>query len=160
MAINQPPIGRQPADFQSMPTVHGSTPMQPFQGYNSAPQHCGTPFNVQPYHNSNPFILQFQHGNIRKCAGCGGQIEKRSGLPQNLVLQHMERYQYPTSNPFEPIKYTVNKERSHYYHARKTCILNRHPYFNTSMIDVTVVQNALSEQHKLQLVIELDLFLP
>lgn len=160
MAINQPPIGRQSPDFQSMPTVHGSTPMQPLQGYNSAPQHCGTPFNVQPYHNSNPFILQFQHGNIRKCAGCGGQIEKRSGLPQNLVLQHMERYQYPTGNPFEPIKYTVNKERSHYYHARKTCILNRHPYFNTSMIDVTVVQNALSEQHKLQLIIELDLFLP
>ena len=30
--------------------------------------------------------------------------------PQNLVPQHMERYEYPTCKPFEPIKYTLHKE--------------------------------------------------
>ena len=136
----------------AVPATQHTTPRQPFQGYRS-------PFSA-PYHNTNLFVLQFHHGNIRRCTGCGGGIDKKSGLAQNLVLQHMERYQYPTGNPFQPIKYTLNKERAHYYHARKACVLSRHPYFNTSMIDLTLVQNALTEQHKLQLVLELDLFLP
>lgn len=171
MAASQPARVRQPVPalpsqgtwMQSAAiTMQPATARQsvPFQGYNRVPQHLDTPNNVLPYHNSNPFILQFQHGNIRKCAGCGGPIDKRSGQPQNLVLQHMERYQYPTGNPFEPIKYTASKERAHYYHARKACVLNRHPYFKPSMIDIGGVQNALSEQHKLQLVLELDVFLP
>ncbi|KAL9982941.1 hypothetical protein ACROYT_G005056 [Oculina patagonica] len=32
----------------------------------------------QPYHNRNPFLLEFRHGNIRKCAGCGGGNFKAS----------------------------------------------------------------------------------
>ena len=154
MTVTQQPTAGQSAVYQSL---HTSTCTQPLQGYNSTQTHHGTPFSIQPFHNGNPFLLIFQHGNIKRCTGCGGLIEKNS--PKNLVLQHMERYQYPTGNPFEPVKYTINKERAFYYHARKACLLNRHPYFNTSMVDVSVVQNALREQHKLQLVLELDLFL-
>ena len=154
MTVTQQPTAGQSAVYQSL---HTSTCTQPLQGYNSTQTHHGTPFSIQPFHNGNPFLLIFQHGNIKRCTGCGGLIEKNS--PKNLVLQHMERYQYPTGNPFEPVKYTINKERAFYYHARKACLLNRHPYFNTSMVDVSVVQNALCEQHKLQLVLELDLFL-
>ena len=154
MTVTQQPTAGQSAVYQSL---HTSTCTQPLKGYNSTQTHHGTPFSIQPFHNGNPFLLIFQHGNIKRCTGCGGLIEKNS--PKNLVLQHMERYQYPTGNPFEPVKYTINKERAFYYHARKACLLNRHPYFNTSMVDVSVVQNALREQHKLQLVLELDLFL-
>ena len=154
MTVTQQPTAGQSAVYQSL---HTSTCTQPLQGYNSTQTHHGTPFSIQPFHNGNPFLLIFQHGNIKRCTGCGGLIEKNS--PKNLVLQHMERYQYPTGNPFEPVKYTINKERAFYYHARKACLLNRHPYFNTSMVDVSVVQNAFREQHKLQLVLELDLFL-
>ena len=154
MTVTQQPTAGQSAVYQSL---HTSTCTQPLQGYNSTQTHHGTPFSIQPFHNGNPFLLIFQHGNIKRCTGCGGLIEKNS--PKNLVLQHMERYQCPTGNPFEPVKYTINKERAFYYHARKACLLNRHPYFNTSMVDVSVVQNALCEQHKLQLVLELDLFL-
>ena len=137
MTVTQQPTAGQSAVYQSL---HTSTCTQPLQGYNSTQTHHGTPFSIQPFHNGNPFLLIFQHGNIKRCTGCGGLIEKNS--PKNLVLQHMERYQYPTGNPFESVKYTINKERAFYYHARKACLLNRHPYFNTSLVDVSVVQNA------------------
>ena len=66
----------------------------------------------------------------------------------------MEIYQYPTRNLSEPVKYIVKKDRAHYYHAKKTCISNRHPYFNNTMIEVTEACHAFTEQHKLQLVLE------
>ena len=136
-----------------MYNVHDTTTlsgMQPFPSVcQPAPQH--------PYHNQNPFILQFQYGNIRKCAGCGGGIVKKS---DNLILKHMERYQYPTGDPHQSVAYTAAcKERPHYYHAMQPCVLKRHPYFQPSMVDYSEVHTVLSEANKRKLVVDLHLFL-
>ena len=106
-----------------MYNIHDTTPLRGVQPFPSVCQ----PAPQQPYHNQNPFILQFQHGNIRKCAGCGGGIVKKS---DNLILKHMERYQYPTGDPHQPVAYTACKERPHYYHAMQPCVLKT-PIFST-----------------------------
>ena len=136
-----------------MYNIHDTTPLRGVQPFPSVCQ----PAPQQPYHNQNPFILQFQHGNIRKCAGCGGGIVKKS---DNLILKHMERYQYPTGDPHQPVAYTACKERPHYYHAMQPCVLKRHPYFQPSMVDYSEVHTVLSEANKRKLVVDLHLFLP
>ena len=136
-----------------MYNVHDTTTLSGMQPFPSVCQ----PAPQQPYHNQNPFILQFQHGNIRKCAGCGGGIVKKS---DKLILKHMERYQYPTGDPHQPVAYTACKERPHYYHAMQPCVLKRHPYFQPSMVDYSEVHTVLSEANKRKLVVDLHLFLP
>ena len=127
-------------------STHGLNSIHPFPAiWQPAPQFTSSnfPFNTQPYHNQNPFILQFQHGNIRKCAGCGSGIAKQ---PDILILKHMERYQYPTGDPYQPVAFTLRKERPSYYHAMQICVLKRHPHFQpASMVDYSEVQNVLSE---------------
>ena len=113
----------------------------------------------QPYHNRNPFVLELRHGNIRKCTGCGGEISKQASAPDDMILKHMERYKYPTGSPLQPFMYTVSKEKAHYYHARTACVISRHPYFTPELVDLGKVRNQLSEQHKLRLVMDLDIFL-
>ena len=136
-----------------MYNVHDTTTLSGMQPFPSVCQ----PAPQQPYHNQNPFILQFQHGNIRKCAGCGGGIVKKS---DKLILKHMERYQYPTGDPHQPVAYTACKERPHYYYAMQPCVLKRHPYFQPSMVDYSEVHTVLSEANKRKLVVDLHLFLP
>ena len=136
-----------------MYNVHDTTTLSGMQPFPSVCQ----PAPEQPYHNQNPFILQFQHGNIRKCAGCGGGIVKKS---DNLILKHMERYQYPTGDPHQPVACTACKDRPHYYHAMQPCVLKRHPYFQPSMVDYSEVHTVLSEANKRKLVVDLHLFLP
>ena len=114
----------------------------------------------QPYHNRNPFLLEFRHGNIRKCTGCGGEISKQAAAPDNMILKHMERYQFPTGSPLQPFMYTISKEKAHYYHARTACVIGRHPYFTSNLVDLSKVASELSEGHKLRLVMDLDIFLP
>ena len=62
-----------------MYSVHDTTTLSGMQPF---PSVCCQPAPQQPYHNQNPFILQFEHGNIRKCAGFGGGIVKK---PDNLI---------------------------------------------------------------------------
>ncbi len=142
-------------------STHGLNSIHPFPAiWQPAPQFTSSnfPFNTQPYHNQNPFILQFQHGNIRKCAGCGSGIAKQ---PDTLILKHMERYQYPTGDPYQPVAFTLRKERPSYYHAIQICVLKRHPHFQpASMVDYSEVQNVLSEAHKMKLLADLHLILP
>lgn len=115
----------------------------------------------QPYHNRNPFCLEVRHGNIRKCIGCGGEITKQTAAPENLILKHMERYQYPTESPLQPFMYTVHKEKPHYYHARTSCIIGRHPYLTPNVMDLSKIASQLSEEQKFRHVIMgLDIFVP
>ena len=71
----------------------------------------------------------------------------------------MERYQYPTGDPHQPVAYTACKERPYYNHAMQPCVLKRHPYFQPSMVDYSEVHTVLSEANKRKLVVDLHLFL-
>ena len=109
----------------------------------------------QPYHSDNKFTaLQF-HVEISGSALAVVETFKSSLVSQNLILKHLERYQYPTGKyPSEPVK--LPRQEDMYYKYR-------HPYFyNTmqTMVDVSEAYHAPIKQHKLQLVLELDLFLP
>ena len=85
---------------------------------------------------------------------------KQATAPDNMILKHMERYQYPTGSPLQPFMYTISKEKAHYYHARTACVIGRHPYFTSNLVDLSKVASELSEGHKLRLVMDLDIFLP
>lgn len=67
----------------------------------------------------------------------------------------MDRYQYPTGNLCESENIIVTTRG-----LTTTTPMNRHSYFDNTMVDVNEAYHALTEQHKLQLVLELNLFLP
>lgn len=89
-----------------------------------------------------------------------GEISKQAAAPENLILKHMERHKYPTGSPLQPFLYTVKKEKPHYYHARTSYVIGRHPYFAPNMVDFAEIASQLTEEQKLRLVMDLDIFLP
>ncbi|CAB4016779.1 High affinity nerve growth factor receptor [Paramuricea clavata] len=93
------------------------------------------------WHNSNLFHIVFtkeiSKQNI-KCEYC--KVEFAHGpivcIPHDIAIMHMERYYYPKKDEkgnvvrMEP---TWKKEAAKFYCIRKTCILQRHPYFWNSI---------------------------
>lgn len=57
----------------------------------------------------------------------------------------MARYQYPTGSLLQPFMYTISKEKAHYYHTCTACVIGRHPYFTSNLLDMSKVASKLSE---------------
>ncbi len=104
---------------------------------------------TKPYHNNNKFLVVLNHvDGSRKCPGCDVEFENEAKPPHNMVIQHSERYSYPDPKNKELKKWSVTKERKMNYHARDTCILPRHPYFNASRLEMTdEVKKAMQPIH-------------
>ncbi|KXJ18326.1 High affinity nerve growth factor receptor, partial [Exaiptasia diaphana] len=95
------------------------------------------------WHNKNAFNVIFTRDvkKVIKCASC--KVEFAKGpvvcIPHDIAVTHKERYWYPKKNGqgqiigMEP---TVHKVASKFYCAKKSCILQRHPYFWKGMIAV------------------------
>ena len=86
------------------------------------------------WHNDEPFIIEHVSTIKRgaKCATCTSLISKAALAPFNIVLAHMERYLYPEKDEQGNIKGwvpTINKMGKKYYCVKRTCLLERHPYF-------------------------------
>lgn len=55
--------------------------------------------------------------------------------PFDLVVQHLEKDEYPFKDPLTgAVQKRISPEKPKYYHPSPSCILQRHPYFNASML--------------------------
>ena len=82
--------------------------------------------------SNNLFWIMFLMGNISRCQGCGGKIER--GMdgkvlppPGDLVIQHKEQvvFQNPHSGKFQ----LSRDYRNVYYHPRLSCLQRKFPQF-------------------------------
>ncbi|KAJ7350129.1 hypothetical protein OS493_038330 [Desmophyllum pertusum] len=117
--------------------------LAPTQGYiypgvspNRSPPQAGR----QPWYNNNPFTVMKIKRRISRCTGCRGTLPKTPDnnpcpSPLDLVVQHVEKDEYPFKDQLTgAVQKRISQEKPKYYHPRPSCILQRHPYFNTSML--------------------------
>lgn len=77
---------------------------------------------------------------ISRCTGCRGTLPKNPDNspclpPFDLVVQHLEKDEYPFKDPLTgAVQKRISPEKPKYYHPSPSCILQRHPYFNASML--------------------------
>jgi len=94
---------------------------------------------TEVYHNDRPFFIEIMSSNSNRCAACQVEIPWRiSKPPFNLVLRHSERWSFKKDGNV----INTQKYRNSYYHFSKQCIQKRFPYFESNMLDVTVLQKA------------------
>jgi hypothetical protein len=133
------------------PPEAGRAAAPPHQGHDTIDNNYdpGPTTFTKPYHNNNKFLVVLNHvDGSRKCPGCDVEFENEAKPPHNMVIQHSERYSYPDPKNKELKKWSVTKERKMNYHARDTCILPRHPYFNASRLEMTdEVKKAMQPIH-------------
>ena len=128
----------------------------PSRGYGGQPCTATTPILVQPSPQIEPhnlFWLVLLAGNISRCQGCGGKIER--GIdgkvlppPNDLVVQHKEQVIF--QNPHSGIFQLSRDYRNVYYHPRLLCLQRKFPTFEAAKhIRVSnQVFNRLTVTHK------------
>lgn len=66
-------------------------------------------------------------------------FQKKNAVPQcDVMISHRERYLYPFENPDGRVKWkpTLSKMISQLYCVKKSCRLQRHPYFWLGLLGV------------------------
>lgn len=101
------------------------------------------------WHNNQHFKVVFTKSDpkAKKCESC--KIEFPKGelvcIPFDIAVRHQERYYYPQrdSKGNLRMKPTWNKEAARFYCVKKTCLLQRHPYFWNGLlrVDAEVASN-------------------
>ena len=84
----------------------------------------------QPPPVALPFWIDFAHGNISRCNGCRGKIE-RPPPPNNLILQYKEKVL--SQNPNTGMCQLSREPRNVYYHAKMSCISPHFCDFNPAV---------------------------
>ena len=111
----------------------------------------------------NPFWLTFVFGNISRCNGCKGKIQRGENKrplppPDDIVFGHREFviFSNPRSGAYEQSK----EKRNVYYHVKKSCVA---PYFVDFDISSVVIPEDVKSQlqvgHKHHLSKEFNLIL-
>uniref|UniRef100_A0A915PLL6 Uncharacterized protein n=1 Tax=Setaria digitata TaxID=48799 RepID=A0A915PLL6_9BILA len=109
---------------------------------------------TRPYHNDEPFSVVFlldQHVGIVQCASCGVDFSRQPQPPEDLVLEHVERFWNQRT-----CSYSTQQMQKKYIHARLECVLARYEYFTT--LDFLVISHdvrmRLTNVHQQHLSIE------
>ncbi len=111
----------------------------------------------QYYHNNNPFELEFLPGHTNKETGCASCGVKFPAIgfgcvpPNDLVLVHRERYQFPEMHLGQRTGRMVLswQERRAFLHPNYKCVVPRHPYFWTDLLQISDdVKNRLEDCHR------------
>ena len=95
---------------------------------------------TKPWHNSNPFTIMKIDRRISRCTGYHGSLPKNLDNspcppPLDLVVQYVEKDEYLYMDPFTgAVQKSISVEKPKYYHPMSSYILQRHPYFNLSML--------------------------
>lgn len=99
-------------------------------------QFAAAGFNPAVHHNDKPFIITFLDDNPKatECRTCRtGFIRRTKIIPFDIVLAHEERWMYPDQR--DKTKWLPSaKTTTKYYCVRKSCIMERFPYFNASFL--------------------------
>lgn len=95
------------------------------------------------WENNHPFTLIFVNPSTNRCASCNNDILFKLDIPgERLVIQHNERYEYPSerdaNGKWKTTKTTVNRTRPVYDHALAQCIYTRfrEVYFHSAVINI------------------------
>ncbi|EJD74412.1 hypothetical protein LOAG_18272 [Loa loa] len=109
---------------------------------------------TRPYHNDEPFSVVFlldQRVGIVQCASCGVDFSRQPQPPEDLVLEHVERFWNQRT-----CAYSTQQMQKKYIHARLECVLARYEYFTT--LDFLVISDdvrmRLTNVHQQHLSIE------
>ena len=114
---------------------------------------------------SNLFWVMFLTGNISRCQGCGGKIERGADgkvlpPPNDLVVQHKEQvvFQNPNTGTFQ----LSRDNRNVYYHPRLLCLQRKFSSFEAAkhikvsqqiFLRMTIVHKQyLTEQFAIQII--------
>ena len=87
---------------------------------------CLSPENNQPLQSGKPFYVCRIHGNISRCNGCRGIIDKEPP-PNDLVIMHEECHYYPHPKTRQMVLSMTPKPK--YYHFQLPCLKSKHPTF-------------------------------
>ena len=87
---------------------------------------CLSPENNQPWQSGKPFYVCRIHGNISRCNGCRGIIDKERA-PNDLVIMHEECHYYPHPKTRQMVLSMTPKPK--YYHFQLPCLKSKHPTF-------------------------------
>ena len=101
-----------------------------------------TQYNISPTSPSSNdssvkhFTVQWLTGTIRMCYGCASPIRTDittiPEAPHDIIIRYKER-RYYRDEATKSLK-LATKEENTYYHCMKTCILNKHPGFTSSLL--------------------------
>ena len=95
---------------------------------------------------------------VKKCQHCSLEFPKHKRIkstPFNIVIMHRERYLYP--HPKKGMIELTNTLGRKFYYVKRSCILNRFPYFWRKLLKAEKeVQRKLTESHLSLLDKELD----
>ena len=103
------------------------------------------PFS-KPYHNETKFTVTYfddlEPGKTNVCMSCGVEFRQGMNAPHDFGFAHQERWEYPErcSTTGELVRKFSMKSTTKYYHAKRSCILKRHPYFWNELIAITDVK--------------------
>ncbi len=109
------------------------------------------------YHNNNLFQLEILPGHTNKETGCATCRLKFPAVgfgcapPNDLVLVHMERWQYPEVHLGRRTGRLLlsSQERRAFLHPKYTCVLRRHPYFWKNLVEISDdVKERLNDSHR------------
>ena len=106
------------------------------------------------WQNNEPFEVMFVEDckNAKSCIKChmefpkptnvfvDGKMKLLKNVTYNLLVCHKERYQYPVKDAAGVVtKWEVSrsKKRLAYYCLKKSCILDRHPYFWKGKVQIS-----------------------
>ena len=101
------------------------------------------------------FTVQWLTGTqIRMCYGCATPIRTNTTTvpeaPYDIIIRYKER-RYYKDQATKSLKLTT-KEENTYYHCMKTCILNKHPGFTSSLLYIPPeLISTLLPSHKLHI---------
>ena len=104
----------------------------------STPKQTAVEFNPAIHHNDKPFIVCFLEEELKamECRKCKtGFIRRTKIIRFDIVLSREERWMYP--NPKDRTKWLPSASTTvKYYCIRKSCVVERFPYFNASFVEV------------------------
>lgn len=145
---------------------------QPLDVQVNIPTHTGDDINLrnqrpfqycEVWHNDEPFIVNYikdlKHpkDSILQCTSCRNVISKKNAMiPFDIVISHKERYKYPLRQSDGSVIWKTSEKRmvNKYYCVKRSCLLERHPYFWTGLLGTDQVE--LKEEHLGLLRRELD----
>jgi hypothetical protein len=104
--------------------------------------HNGNPFRIvslKEVMNKRPKNKQFLH-----CPSCKSDLSINIVCPYDIVVEHEERYYYPNNDGnYVP---THSRTMKKYYCIKRSCLLERHPYFWNGLIRINTDINYMHKK--------------
>lgn len=107
------------------------------------------------HHNDRPLVVRFlsQEPRAAECRQCKKEFPQRklqlvNCVPFDIVLAHEEKWMYPDPQN-QGAKLPSAKYTTKFYCIKRSCVLNRFPYFDSSYLEISAdVKSRLKDAHR------------